>query len=103
MTIKYTFFIGLNDKESHLQEIDTITAGKIVQRVFTSHECGATITSGQGVYVHNDGSVVAENTIIVQVYEFSPVPVKDICRDLKALLNQESIAVEKTDTNSQLY
>lgn len=104
MTIKYTFFIGLNDKDSHIQEINTLDASKMVQRVFMSHECGATITSGKGVYAHDDGTVVAEETLIVQVYEFdSVVPVKVICEDLKMVLNQESVAVEKTETDSQLY
>lgn len=104
MTVKYTFYVGLNDKDTHVQEIDAFAASKIVQNVFVKHECGATITSGKGVYAHDDGTVVAEETLIVQVYEFdSVVPVKVICEDLKMVLNQESIAVEKTETDSQLY
>lgn len=104
MTVKYTFYVGLNDKDTHVQEIGTLSASKMVQNVFIKHECGATITDGKGVYAHDDGTIVAEETLIVQVYEFgNPVPIKDICQDLKAILNQESIAVEKTETDSQLY
>lgn len=104
MTVKYTFFVGLNDKDSHVQEVNTLAAAKIVQNVFIKYECGATITEGKGVYVHDNGEVVAEQTLIVQVYEFGDaVPVKVICDELKAVLNQESIAVEKQETNSQLY
>ena len=104
MTVKYTFYVGLNDKDSHVQEVGTLEAAKIVQNVFVRNECGATITSGKGVYTHDDGSIVAEETLIIQVYEFGKsIPVKDICNDLKAMLNQESIAVEKTETDSQLY
>ena len=105
MTIKYTFFIGLNDKDTKVQTMSTIEAMRIVQRVFIKHEVdGATITSGQGIYTHDDGTIVAEETIIVQVFEFgSPIPVRDICDDLKLMLNQESIAVEKRETDSALY
>lgn len=105
MTVKHTFFIGLNDKDSHVQEINTLQAAKIVQNVFLKNACdGATITSGQGIYKHDDGTIVAEETIIVQVFEFGdPVNVQAICDDLKAMLNQESVAVETTETMSALY
>lgn len=105
MTVKHTFFVGLNDKVSHVQEIPTLAASKIVQNVFLKHSCdGATITSGKGIYKHENGEVVAEETIIVQVFEFGePIDVKDICEDLKAVLNQESVAVETTETMSALY
>ena len=105
MTIKHTFFVGLNDKDAKTQIIDTLSAARIVERVFCSHDCdGATISGGRGVYRHNDGTVICEETVIVTVFEFgAPVPVAEICADLKALLNQESIAVESVETNSALY
>lgn len=105
MTIKHTFFVGLNDKNSHVQEIDALTAARIIERVFVSHNCdGATISGGRGVYRHNDGTVICEETVIVTVFEFcEKTPVKAICEDLKVLLNQESIAVESVETNSALY
>lgn len=105
MTVKVTFFIGLNDKDAKVQVIDTLAAARIIQATFMKHDVdGATITQGKGIYRHDNGDVVAEETIIVQVFEFGePVPVAAICEDLKALLNQESIAVEKQETNSELY
>lgn len=105
MTVKLTFFIGLNDKDSKVQVINTLEAAHIVERVFIKHNAdGATITSGKGIYKHNDGTIVAEETLIVQVFQFGePVPVQAICDDLKLLLNQESIAVEQQETNSALY
>lgn len=105
MTTKYTFFVGLSDKDAKAQIIDTITAAHIVERIFINHECeGATITSGHGIYTHESGEVVAEENIIIQVFEFGEqVDVKGICKDLKTMLNQESIAVEKRETDSTLY
>ena len=105
MTTKYSFFIGLNDKDSKVQIVETITASNIVNRVFIDNGVdGATITSGKGIYKHANGEIVVEETLIVQVYEFEGiVDVRKICTELKSLLNQESIAVEKHETNSQLY
>ena len=105
MTTKYSFYIGLNDKDSKSQIVETITAYNLVNRIFIDNGVdGATITSGKGIYKHDNGEVVVEETIIVQVYEFgSAINVKQICAELKTVLNQESIAVEKQETNSELY
>lgn len=105
MTAKYTFFIGLADKDSKLQVISTIDGERIIERVFAKHGVdGATITGARGIYVHKSGEVVTEETIVVQVFEFGePIPVRDICEDLKVMLNQESIAVERRETESALY
>lgn len=105
MTTKYTFFVGLADKDSKVQVINTIDAERIIERTFAKYGVdGATITGARGIYVHESGEVVTEETICVQVFEFGDaVPVRDICTDLKALLNQESIAVEKRETDSALY
>ena len=105
MTTKYSFYIGLNDKDSKVQIVETLTASNIVNRVFIDNDVeGATITSGRGIYKHENGEIVVEETLIVQVYEFgNAINVRQICKELKHLLNQESIAVERHETNSQLY
>lgn len=73
--------------------------------IFVTHGVeGATISGGQGVYKHEDGTIVVEQTIIVQVYEFGdPINIGGICGDIKTALNQESVAVEQTETDSALY
>lgn len=107
MNTKLTFFVGLNDKDTHVQSIPTLEASRIVERVFLAHNCdGATISSGRGIYRHESGEVVVEETLIVQVFEFEgceSVDVRGICTDLKMALNQESIAVERRQTDSALY
>lgn len=105
MTTKIIFYVGLNDKDSKTQLIDSITASHIIENVFSRHKVdGATTSFARGIYKHSDGTVVTEETILVQVFEFGePIDVAAICEDLKAFLNQESIAVEKLETNSQLY
>ena len=104
MNAKHTFYIGLNDKDSKIQMIDTLTAARLIQQTFAKHKTDCTITNGNGVYTHSDGTITTEQTIIVTVFEFgNETPIIPICNDLKQLLNQESIAVETQQTNSALY
>lgn len=74
---------------------------------FLAHDCdGATISSGRGIYRHDNGDIIVEETLIVQVFEFegcASVDVRGICENLKVALNQESIAVERRQTDSALY
>ena len=104
MTAKYTFFVGLNDKDTKQQVVSTVDAYHIVENVFTAHGTDCTITGGRGVYTHESGDIVVEETLCVTVFEFdSSVPVQSICDTLKKALNQESIAVERAETESALY
>ena len=104
MTVKHTFYIGLNDKDAKIQLIDSLTAARLVQKAFAKAGTDCTIASGQGVYTHADGTITTENTLIVTVFEFGEaINIVDICSDLKTMLNQECIAVETTETNSALY
>ena len=105
MTTKIIFYVGLNDKGSKTQLIDSITASHIIENVFSRHKVdGATTSFARGIYKHSDGTVVTEETILVQVFEFGePIDVAAICEDLKRLLNQESVAVERQQTDSKLY
>ena len=97
---KVTMYIGLNDKDSKIQEISTIEAYKIVNRVL--NDC--TIVEGKGKYTHTDGTITTEATLIVTVFDFdNKFNIKDTCDKLKLILNQESIAVSVENINSQLY
>ena len=52
---KITLYIGLNDKDSKIQEISTLDAYKIVTKIIG---VGSTLTEGKGSYKHEDGTVV---------------------------------------------
>lgn len=104
---KYTLYIGLNDQHTKTQIIDSIEAFKIVTNIFTSNGFeGATIFNAVGVYKHEDGTFVTENTLRVELLEFdAPIidNVKQAVNTLKQVLNQESIAVQIETINSQLW
>lgn len=99
MITKFNLYIGLNDKDSKVQEISTIDAYKIIGAI-----CGdCTITEGKGLYTHTDGTRVLETTLLVQIIDFSgDLDIGPIVELLKTALNQEAIAVIREQVDSKL-
>ena len=105
MTTKYTLYIGLNDKDTKTQLIDTETSYKIVGNVLTQNDLDYTISTAQGGYTHENGTKVVENTLRVELLEFGNSIKENIlsaCKNIKELLNQESIAFQVEKIESEL-
>lgn len=100
--LKHTIMVGLNDKDSHQQEIDTVDAYKITVRSTLKYYEGATITQGRGVYTHNDGTIVQENSLIISILFAEDKKTLALISDLKQMFNQESIALERQVITSEL-
>lgn len=98
---KYTLYIGLNDAETHTQVISTESARRIVENVFFDAIGGATITESRGIYRHDDGTRVIENTIRAEVFGADAADIRYVAEYLKKALNQESIAVETAEIVSE--
>ena len=100
---KFTLYVGLNDKDTKIQKIDTLTAYKMVENVITKKTDGYTISEAQGYYRHEDGTVTIENTLRIEMLFVDRILVKEFCETLKSMLNQEAIAVEETTVTSELW
>ena len=100
---KITLYIGLNDKDSKQQEISTLDAYKVINNTL---QVGSTITEGRGIYTHEDGTVVSEVSLVVELLDFDHTLtdkwVRGKVNALKAILNQESIAVQEQEVKSEL-
>ena len=94
-------YIGLNDKDSKRQEIDTLTAFKLVSRVLCEKCGGATITQTTGIYTHDDGTIVEETSLRAEIFGQPLQPILDACETLKTILNQESIALNEIVSKSR--
>ena len=92
---RYEIFVGLNDKDTKAQLIDTQDAFNIVSLKAVKAFGGATITSdNKGVYTHDNGEMVTETTIKIDLLFITDT--KNLENFLKELLkdfNQESILV----------
>lgn len=100
--IKYVLYLGLNDKNTKKQEVNTLDAYKIVSNLLLKYTDGATIFEARGIYKHDDGTFVVENTLRIELLFVNYENIVDIVEQLKTLFNQESIAVSKEEVTSQL-
>lgn len=101
---KYTLYVGLNDKDSKVQEIQTLEAYKVIQKILYNNNVeGATIFEAVGIYKHEDKTFVTENTLRIELMFIDKQTVKAIVDSIKMLLNQESVAVQYEIVNSELW
>lgn len=99
---KHILYIGLNDKDSKQQEISILDAYKIIFNAVKKYYDGATITESRGFYTHESGAVTFENSLICSILFADDDKTRLLAEDLKILLNQETIALEIQDINSNL-
>lgn len=92
MEKKYILNVGLNDKDTKIQKIDSIEAYKIVENTLLNNGLnGYTIYQGKGLYKHENGEITQENTLIIEVLFATDDIINKIIKILKLVLNQESI------------
>lgn len=99
---KYTLYLGLNDKDKKVQLINTIEAYKICNNILMNFTDGATIFEANGLYKHEDGKIVVEKTLRIELLFVDKDTVGNIVTWLKQVFNQESIAVQREVVDSKL-
>lgn len=100
---KYILYVGLNDKDTKIQKIDTLSAYNLTNNILLNYVEGATVTQSKGIYKHNNGNVVIENTLVIELLFTDKTTVETIAKELKMALNQESIAIQKQTIESYLF
>lgn len=103
MNKKYTLYLGLNDKDTKTQKIATVEAYKIVSNIIASRFDGGTIFEAVGIYKHEDGTLVKETTLRIELLFVERSEVKDFVATLKEIFNQESVAVDESEITSELW
>lgn len=104
MIEKYTLYIGLNDKDTKTQKVSTLEAYKILENLLLNYNVvGATIFEAKGLYKHDNGDYVIENTLRVEIMFVEKAIIKKIVENAKTILNQESIAVQFEKVESELW
>lgn len=99
---KFTLYLGLNDKDTKQQKINTLEAYKIVSNILASDFGGGTIFEAQGIYKHDNGTIVFEKTLRIEILFAEFAQIKTLVSNLKKIFNQESIAVQREIINSEL-
>lgn len=91
---KIILFVGLFDQTSKAQEISTLDAYKIASNLLTDIIGFGTITEAVGIYTHDDGTIVNEPTLRIEVSGIELEPMKRLAIVLKQAFNQESVGFE---------
>ncbi len=104
---KYEIYMGLNDKDTKTQKIDTLEAYKIVSNQVAQRFDGGTVFNANGIYKHENGTVVIENTIKIEIILFdksiTEKDVREFVEYLKTTFNQESLAIQHSLVKSELW
>ena len=87
----YKFYIGLNDKDEHIQVISNATAIKIIKKEFIA----ATITLGFGIWMDEVEPCLVVDIIDSSANESNILNKMDV---IKEKLNQDCIMMVKFDT-----
>lgn len=98
---KTTLYIGLNDKDTKRQEINTTEAIKLLTNMLTDIG-GATIYEATGIYTHENGDIIIENTLRVELIGIEENIILNKIKVLKLLFNQESIIKQTEEINTSI-
>lgn len=100
---KFTIYLGLNDKDTKIPKYPTESGREIAQSLAAQHVGAATTSICHGVYTHDSGEIVLENTVRIELLMVEKDTVKKFVDILKTTFNQESVLVEITDIDSDLW
>ena len=95
---RYTLTIGLFDKDTKRQKISSDIAIRIVSDIIVNIIGYGTVYQGNGIYTHNNGSIVVEPSLVYFVDGEKDLKdkVKILAWSIKKALNQESIMMEES-------
>ncbi|MDD3654388.1 MAG: DUF3574 domain-containing protein [Desulfotomaculaceae bacterium] len=101
--VRYTLYIGLNDKNTYTQLLSTEDAANKVTDIALKYADGFTQLSGKGAYKDEKGVITHENCLIFEFYGTNEEQVKAIMDEVLQELNQNSILIEKQTVNYEFY
>lgn len=100
---KCVLFVGLFDKDTKTQKIDTVAACNLIQNIILSNGLdGATISNATGLYKHDGGQIIIEPSVRVELLFATDKQIKNICTAVKNAPNQESVTLESQIIESRL-
>lgn len=101
--IKYTMYIGTNDKDTYQQEISLDECKEIVIDICTEYAGGCTLLDATGYWKDDTGAITSEQTIEVVLEDISEKKVHKIADKVIEKLNQNSVLIETNKVNSEFY
>lgn len=100
---KYVLYIGLNDKDTYTQLIPVGEAKKTVNEICARYVDGYTVTEANGGWVDETGTLTEEISLIYTFTDAEEADIISIMDEVLAVLNQNSILVERQDRSYTFY
>lgn len=91
---KAVICLGLNDKRTKKQEIETGRAAEILSGLLCERFAGATVTTCAGIYTYDNGDQVRENSFSIVLYFVTLEQVREFAGELCRVFNQDCVTVE---------
>lgn len=105
--LKTSLYIGLNDKDTKKQVILDSVAKEVIIYAIVKQKLDFTLFECNGVYTHENGVAVIEKSFKIELLCFENEKtfnekILQVVKDLKIMLNQESVAVSREYIESEL-
>lgn len=101
--IKYTLYVGTNDKDTYEPVAEINTCITKVTEICVKYTSGCTISEAKGYWKDDSSAITCESTIVVILEDIEKETVYTICDDIIKELNQNSILVETQGVTSEFY
>ncbi len=102
-TIKYTLYIGTNDKDTYEPVYEYETCVAKVTEICVKYTDGCTISEAHGYWKDDTSAITKEDTIVLILEDIEKSVVYQICDEVIKELNQNSILVETGNITSEFY
>ena len=105
--LKTSLYVGLNDKDTKKQIIMDNVAKEVIIYAIVKQKLDFTLFECNGVYTHENGVAVIEKSFKIELLCFENEntfneKILQVVKDLKIMLNQESVAVSREYIESEL-
>lgn len=99
----YKITIGLNDKITLKQEIETTACVSIVKQKMENLKKGFSLYEQKGGYEMESGQYVFENSLVLTIFKIEKMEMFAICDYFKKVFNQESILIVEITEQPLFY
>lgn len=101
--VKYTLYIGTNDKDTYTQLIPLEEAKETVNQICSKYVDGYTVQEANGGWVDETGTLTQEETLVYSFVDAEEEDLIAIMDEVLTELNQNSIMVERSDMTYTYY
>jgi Protein of unknown function (DUF3574). len=102
-SVKWTVYVGLNDKDEARPLFSSEEAKSKLNAVAAKHVRGFTVREAEGFWLSDTGQQFSEKTLIYDFLETTEQQLAAVIEEMKTSMNQESVLVERNETLSIFY